>query len=282
MKLAIVSDIHGNLPALQAVLAEMRREHFDAVLNLGDIVSGPLWPCETADRLMALDWPTIAGNHERQALQAAPGSEDSDAFAAAELGVAQRAWLAGLPAQQRAANGAVLMIHGRPGDDLRGLMETVVPGFGQHGSVGTREATVAEIDQRLADGAQTELKDFQVLVCGHTHVPRVLMHRPGDRLRDGLGDRPLLLVNPGSLGRPAYDHDQPHPHVVETGTPHARWAVIERGAHGWQAQLRLTAYDWDTSAARAESLGFAHWAQQLRTGRSLRSATTGIDDRPGS
>jgi DNA-binding transcriptional ArsR family regulator len=72
----------------------------------------------------------------------------------------------------------------------------------------------------------------------------------------------------GSVGRPAYTHDQPHPHRVETGSPHARWAVVERTAHGWQAQLRSTAYDWHASADRAAALGFADWAHELRSGRA--------------
>ena len=71
MRIAFLSDIHGNLPALQAVRDDMARRGVDQVINGGDILSGPLWPRETADVLMALDWPTIAGNHERQLLACA-------------------------------------------------------------------------------------------------------------------------------------------------------------------------------------------------------------------
>jgi hypothetical protein len=78
----------------------------------------------------------------------------------------------------------------------------------------------------------------------------------------------IWVRHPGSVGRPAYTHDQPHPHRVETGSPHARWAVVERTAHGWQAQLRSTAYDWHASADRAAALGFADWAHELRSGRA--------------
>jgi predicted phosphodiesterase len=65
---AVLSDIHGNLPALESVLAELRAEGIEQVVQLGDALSGPLWPAETADRLMALGWPAIAGNDERQVL----------------------------------------------------------------------------------------------------------------------------------------------------------------------------------------------------------------------
>jgi predicted phosphodiesterase len=251
-RLAVLSDIHGNLPALLAVLAQIDAERIGQVVNLGDIVSGPLWPRETADRLMSLGWPTIAGNHERQALAAAPSSGDDDGFAAAELTAAQRGWLQSLPPRLSVLDGAVVLVHGTPYSDLQGLLETVTPGHAPGGDPGVRSAGVAEIEHRLGDAASSE-----VLLCGHTHVPRAVM-------LDG-----RLLVNPGSIGRPAYTHDQPHPHRVETGSPHARWAVLERGDHGWHAQLRLTPYDWHASADRAASLGFADWAHELRSGRAL-------------
>jgi predicted phosphodiesterase len=59
MKFAAVSDIHGNLPALEAVLADIANQSVDFIVNLGDIISGPLWGAATADRLMALELPTI-------------------------------------------------------------------------------------------------------------------------------------------------------------------------------------------------------------------------------
>ena len=101
MRIAIVSDIHGNLPALEAVLADIASLGVDFTVNLGDILSGPLWPRETVAWLAERAWPTIAGNHERQALAAAPSlqaGDGDDAYTAAKLGPAERAWLAALPA----------------------------------------------------------------------------------------------------------------------------------------------------------------------------------------
>lgn len=64
MRIAIVADIHGNLGALDAVLADIEDRAVEITVNLGDVVSGPLQPRETADRLIGMGIPTIRGNHE--------------------------------------------------------------------------------------------------------------------------------------------------------------------------------------------------------------------------
>jgi predicted phosphodiesterase len=248
VRFAVVSDIHGNLPALQAVLQEIGRERIELTVNLGDILSGPLWPRETAELLMPLGWPTIAGNHERQALATGRTQGFSDAYAAVSMSAAQRAWLAALPASLSLAAGDVWLIHGMPQADDEPLLETVMPDLGVHGSPGIRAASVAEVRERLGPTAAA------LVLCGHSHVPRVT----------ALGT--TLVVNPGSVGLPAYDHNQPFDHLVECGSPHARWAVVERTAQGWQAQLRLTAYDWGAAAARAAANGRGDWADALASG----------------
>jgi len=256
MKLAAISDIHGNLPALDAVLADIAAQGgVDLVVNLGDILSGPLWAAATADRLMALDLPTIAGNHERQLLtQARERMSASDAHTADELPPAHRAWLAALPAT-RALSAEVFCCHGTPTSDLVYFLETPVPGFVGvgRGANGVRAATLAEATERA--GAALQGVAHGVILCGHSHVPRAL------RLADG-----RLVVNPGSVGLQGFDDDHVHPHVIETRTPHARYALLERGAAGWNVSLRAVAYDWEAAARRAAQEGRPDWAHVLRTG----------------
>ena len=135
MRIAAVSDIHGNLPALEAVLEDIARAGVDLTVNLGDLLSGPLWVVKTADRLMALELPTIAGNHERQLLTLPPERMGaSDAFAAVHLDDRRRAWLGWLPAGLRLADD-VLCCHGTPDSDL-GVYSSRRP---------SREATPAPI-----------------------------------------------------------------------------------------------------------------------------------------
>lgn len=250
MRLALVSDIHGNLPALQAVAAAIDEAGVDQVLNLGDIVSGPLWPQETAQWLMARGWPTLAGNHERQLL-AGPAERlgASDAFAAAALGPAERAWLAALPTALSMAGGTVQACHGTPASDLHYLLETVTPDLDHHGSPGLRGANPAELAERLV-GVRAEL-----LLCGHSHVQRALLCGP------------TLVLNPGSVGLQAFDDAHGHPHRVEMGSPHARWALATRTPQGWQLALQATAYDHEAAARQAERHGRGDWADALRSGR---------------
>lgn len=259
LRIAVLTDIHGNLPALQAVLAHVQREGCDATVNLGDIASGPLWPRETIDFLRQFRWPTLAGNHERQVLTQPPERMGpSDAFAAGELGHPQRQWLGALPPTAW-LDDEVFLCHGTPDSDLVYWLDSVTADFGQGGSRGVRAATKQEAQQRLGTGPATRAA---LVLCGHTHRPRTMQ----------LGSGPLV-VNPGSVGLQAYDDDHPHLHHMENGSPHARYALVERSPQGWHVEHRAVAYDWEQAAQRAEANGRPDWADALRTGRMGRTAT---------
>ena len=205
MRIAVLSDVHGNLPALDAVTADIAGRDADVVVNLGDLLSGAVQPRETADR--------------------------------------HREWLARLPLTLQPAEG-VLAFHGSPTDDLVYLLESVGPD-------GARPATRDEVIERLGATA-----DVPLLLCGHTHLQRSM------RLPTG-----ALVVNPGSVGWPAYDDDRPYPHVMEAGTPHARYAVADDGSGRWDVEFHAVDYDWERAATIAESNGRADVARALRTGR---------------
>ncbi len=221
-------------------------------MNLGDIVSGPLWPGETAERLMALELPTISGNHERQLLtQRREQMSAADATTDAQLAPAHRDWLRGLPPQRWLAPD-VYCCHGTPASDLEYWLETVTPGFARPGPRGVRMASADEARARL--GAQAG-GPASLLLCGHTHVARTMQVAPG-----------VQVLNPGSVGLQAYDDAHPHPHVVENGSPHARWALAMRDSRGWRVELHAVAYDWEAAARRAEANCRPDWADALRSG----------------
>ena len=242
MRIAVVSDIHGNLPALEAVLTDLRARGADAVLNLGDSLSGPLLPLETAQFLMGQDWPTIAGNHERQVLTQGPEEwGPSDAYARSRLTAAELAWMAALPATARFGD-EVFLCHGTPDSDLDSLLETLEPG-------GIRPATAGEVEARLGSCSAP------VVLCGHTHVARAVRSRSGQ-----------LIVNPGSVGLPALHTTQPFRVVVETGSPDARYALLDRHAGGWTASLVTVPYGHHAMAALAGARHRPDWEGALRTG----------------
>jgi predicted phosphodiesterase len=252
MRIAVISDIHGNLPALEAVLADIAHSDADVTVNLGDIVSGTLWPHETADLLMPMKLPTIRGNHERQLLtQRREQMSPADAHTDALLAPPQREWLRGLPTELWLAPD-VWCCHGTPASDIEYWLETVTLDFARPGPRGARMASADEARSRL--GARHDGR-ASLLLCGHTHMPRALQLTST-----------MLVLNPGSVGLQAYDDAHPHPHVIENGSPHARWALAERGSHGWRVEFHAVDYDWESAARRADANRRPDWADALRSG----------------
>lgn len=247
MRLAVIADVHGNLLALEAVLADIAARGIDSIVNLGDCVSGPLWPAETAARLMALDLPTVRGNHDRWVVEAeGEALHFSDRFARERLDEGQRLWLASLPMQRDIDLGgsAVRLFHATPADDDTYLMED------------KRDGRLVQSDAPAIRGRLGDVSDARLVLCGHSHLPRLLV----------IDD--LTVVNPGSVGQPAYsDPTPPDAHVSEVGSPHARYAVVTV-AEGAVASIDMVAvaYDWEAAALKAEGYGRADWARGLRTG----------------
>lgn len=242
MRIAAISDIHGNRLALEAVLEDIATRNVDVTVNLGDILSGPLDPVGTAAVLMPLNLPTIRGNHERQVLDdPAEKLGRTDAFTRGVLTAKERDWIAALP-QTLPVSDEVFLCHGTPASDLVYFMERI---DGDR----TRPADLATVERRAGDCRAA------LILCGHTHVPRSLLLSGG-----------RLVVNPGSVGLQAYDDLEPSPHCVEVGSPHARYAVIEKRRHGWRALHVEVDYDWQAAARQAAGHGREDWAQRLLTG----------------
>ncbi|MBL0403992.1 metallophosphoesterase family protein [Microvirga aerilata] len=248
MRIAVIADIHGNLIALEAVLADIAREKPDLTVDLGDCVSGPLWPRETIELLATLKLPTVRGNHDRQVATLAPSTMGaSDRFAYGELDVRHLEHLKALPPSLWVAPD-VLAFHATPHRDDVYLTDAVVDGR-------LVRAGIADIEKHLG---QTTAR---VILCGHSHRP--------DAVRLGNG---ALIVNPGSVGCPAYD-DPVHPaHVSEAGTPHARYAIIDmRSNAAVNVAFKALNYPHEAAAQRAEANGRPEWAHALRTGMTLHS-----------
>jgi putative phosphoesterase len=241
-RIAILADIHGNFPALQAVIMDMERRNIDLVVTLGDHASGPLWPRETVAFLMQQPWIQISGNHERQLTRQPPANHGaSDHYAFEQLTPEQFQWLRALPSTARILD-EVLLFHGTPSNDNLTLLDTV-----EHGQM--RLASLAEIEQRLEGMAA------QVMLCGHSHIPRLVRTQNGG-----------LIINPGSVGLQGYQDDDPEPHFVEVGAPEARYALLEKRNDKWQADLIAIPYAHQSAADQAERNGRQDWKNALLTG----------------
>ena len=98
------------------------------------------------------------------------------------------------------------------------------------------------------------------VMTGHTHTPRLV------RLANG-----VTIVNPGSVGLQAFNADHPPlSHYVQTGSPHARYAVLDRVAGDWRVTFQAVDYDWDAAARLAAANRRPDWAHALATGFALR------------
>ncbi len=235
MRLAVISDIHGNLLALEAVLAELPRHAPDATVNLGDCVTSPLWPRETLELLESLSVPTVRGNHDRWLATAARGALSAvETYTTDSLTNAQRAALGALPPTLRLDSG-VLAVHGTPASDTTYLLEDKVNGR-------LCRSTQHQISERLGD------ERASLVLCGHSHTQSTAWAPSG-----------TLVVNPGSVGCPRYAGDA-DPSAAESCSPHARYAVVTQAGARWSADLFVLAYDWDAAASRAGANGFDEWA----------------------
>lgn len=218
MRIAALYDIHGNLPALEAVLDEVRGADVDLVVVGGDVVPGPM-PLECLTLLLGLGMPTrfIHGNGDREVLSRMRGVETETVPAAyrelmwwnaRQLRPEHEAVFAGWPATTRIevpGLGDVLFCHATPRNDTE---------------IFTR-LTPAEVLAPIFDTTGAS-----VVVCGHTHMA---FDRQIGRTR---------VVNAGSVGMPF-------------GEPGAYWLLL-----GPDVELRRTAYDLDAAAARIRATAY--------------------------
>jgi diadenosine tetraphosphatase ApaH/serine/threonine PP2A family protein phosphatase len=243
MRLAAIADVHGNHLALEAVLADIRALGIGEIVNLGDMASGPLDARRTMDALMALDAVHVLGNHDRYLIDRPPEKMGSwDRPAHAQLDARHLDWLRAVP-KTAVFRDQVFLCHATPDhDEVYWLEEVLADGSVRMSSLDAIEARATGITQSL-------------ILCAHTHLARAV------RLRDG-----RLIVNPGSAGSPGYRDTHPFPHVVEAGTPDARYAILELADGVWRVTFRHVPYDHNTMAALARQNGQSELASALATG----------------
>ena len=235
MRVAVLSDLHGNLTAFQAVIADLRNVLPDLVIHGGDLADTGSGGAEIVDQIRDFGWPGVKGNTDEMlvrpqslvdfsAQSSAPASlwdavRELAAFARDALGDARLDWLRGLPLTlQRSEIGVV---HATPESAWRVLPETA------------RDAELQSIYGLLG---------VPIVVFGHTH-------RAGIRVLNG---QPQVLINAGSVG------------LLYDGDPRASYALIDNG----RPEICRVAYDVEREIRAISSRGVpgADWiARMLRT-----------------
>jgi Icc-related predicted phosphoesterase len=150
MRFAAIADVHGNYLALAAVIADIRAQNIDEIVNLGDMASGALDARRTMDVLMALDAVHVLGNHDRYLIDRPPEKMGSwDRPAHAQLDVKRLDWLRAVPPTLLFRD-RVFLCHATPDSDEVYWLETVLPdGTVPMSSLEAIEQAAKGITQRL-------------------------------------------------------------------------------------------------------------------------------------
>lgn len=242
MRLAFLADIHGNLPALEAVLADFALQSPDLVFLVGDQVNRCPWNNEVMDLIAERGWPAIQGNHDLvvgsiNTPSNWPPFTDQSQFPSlwwtqATLKPHHLVTLRALPAEMLLAfDGApaIRMLHGVPGNPFIGLLPYTV------------EDVIVERIRNI---------DEDFLVVGHTHRP---MDRTVRRWR---------ILNGGSVGLPY------------NGDTRAQYLILDRTSDGWQPTFRQIEYDHSPIPAAFRASGLLA-AAGVKGELHLRTAMTG-------
>ena len=229
MRVAVVSDLHGNRPALEAVLADC--PPVDGWCCAGDVVGYGPHPGFCVEAMREREVPTVLGNHDRAVVTDTDFSFNSRAhdgvvYARRELTDDQRRWLNGLPTARAAFDGRIAVVHGHPEDPDRYVYPALFSG--DDVAAARREVPGAE--------------ECAVLVCGHTHV------QGHERFDEG------VVLNPGSVGQP------------RDGDSRAAYAILD--LETLAVEERRVEYDVDAMVDAVRAAGLPEGSgTRLRKGR---------------
>lgn len=246
MRVALISDIHGNVTALQAVLADIARTGVDQIVFLGDVATLGPQPQAAVDLLRTLHCPCVKGNHDAYVLNLPQFLQDNHAAWAKEtiawcvdqLSATDLTFLESfrltyqLPLDPDQPEMRLLCFHGSP-HSYDDLLLAVTP--------------AAEVDALLAGQAAA------VMAGGHSHVQMMRRHRT------------VVLVNAGSVGLPMVE-------MPFTGEPrflpYAEYALVAYQAGQLSVTLRQVAYDCEQTKAAALAYGLPYAAAWVRRWQS--------------
>lgn len=252
-KIAVLADIHGNSFALKSILEDIDKRNIKDIINLGDNFYGPLNPHETFDLLSKYSMQHVSGNMERYMMEVTIDNVTNptipllsptmkyviDSFDQKEL-----QWIHNLPKNLQIEN-LIFACHGNILTDDLPLVEDI-----------TEEGVVLKSDETLTSA----LKNISqpIILCAHTHIGRLTYL-----------NNSKIIINPGSVGLPAYTDDLPFPHKMESHSPFAKYCILEiQGEELISYQNINIKYDWNAASKLAAKNKRPDWEYWLKFGKA--------------
>jgi putative phosphoesterase len=235
MRFALLSDIHGNIAALESVVSSIENRNIQLIYNLGDSIYGPLWPNETANYLRESKIKSILGNGDFDVLSNRNNNKTmNDNFN--ELSEINLNWIKNLPT--KIIEGDLTIFHGTMNSMYEYFFEYIE-------------------DEIVKVYGNEELKNkihaikTKYIGCGHSHIEKIMM----------INDQTIL--NPGSVGLPAYSDDKPK-HKMETWNNRAKYIEVNEN----EVVVYYIEYDYKSAAKKARENNREDWAYSIETGRA--------------
>lgn len=243
-KIAIISDIHSNSLALEAVLKDISAQDIQLIVNLGDSLFGPIDPLGTAKQLMDnKKIINIMGNCDQILLNEESNSATFK-FVKPIIDNEIKEWIRSFKDVWVFED--LLFCHGTPFSNDKYLLE---------------EVNETRVSYKNQDQLSRELVAVpqNYIFCGHSHVFRAIYLSNGK-----------FIVNTGSVGLPAYKDDLPFPHVMESNSPYADYVVAQKVSGSmWNIEHKMIHYDWDKASSIAKENGREDYAFAINTGRAF-------------
>jgi predicted phosphodiesterase len=226
------------------VLADIKSRGIKDIINLGDHFFGALEPEAVAGILRKNPMLCISGNTDREILQSTDTDFTKEGMdrVKADLSHESTAWLRTLP-KTTTHDGLFFVCHGTPESDDEYLLEKV-----------TANGVFVHNDEDLIECTK-HIKE-RIILCGHSHVNRVI-YLSNDK----------IILNPGSVGLPAYLGNGEYRFAMESNTPHAKYAIVHAGGGNINIEQVLCTYNWRQASEATRKNGNDKWANFLLYGR---------------
>ncbi len=242
-KIAVLSDIHGNSWALKTILDDINKRGIKKIFNLGDSLYGPLDPLGTYNLIKKNDIISILGNEDRLIIENIDKKSDNSTlrYVLDNINNDIIKWIKSLP-KNKIIN-SFFLCHGTPQRDDEYLIEKICKEKVEIKNISELKNIIDFIKQ-------------DIILCGHSHIQNTIYINQNK-----------IIINPGSVGLPAYIENNPIIHKMESGNPFTYYTIIERYYSNYNIKNVALKYDFEIAFEMAKLNGRKDWAKWIETGK---------------